>query len=97
MRVASVHDNCQDLLASGLPLAVSCQRCPHRVLLRARQIGVYEGDFRAIYRLPLVCRCGSKDVQRIVLETPDEEEAFLAGARPANEAGDDAPAWRSRF
>jgi hypothetical protein len=97
MCIASVHDNCQDLLASGLPLAVSCRRCPHRVLLHARQIGVYEGDFRAIRRLPLVCRCGSKEVERIVLETPDEEEAFLAGSLPPTQAEADAAAYRPRF
>jgi hypothetical protein len=93
MRIASVHDTCQVLLASGLPLAVSCGRCSHRALLRSRQIGVYQDDYRALYRLPLLCRCGSKDVQRIVLETPDEEESFLSGSLPAPDGSGYAPTF----
>lgn len=69
--------NVAALVGSGLPLVVSCHRCQHRKLLTAKQIGGHEGDYRAIHRLPLLCRCGSKDVDKYVLETPDEARDFL--------------------
>lgn len=92
MRVVIHGDTGSVLFRSAVPLlAVSCRRCPHRVLLRAEQLEAHEHDRRELWRLPLICRCGTKDVQRFLLESPDEQAAFLAGAthskvRPRDEA-----------
>lgn len=85
MRVAARGDTGSSLIRSAVPLlAVSCLRCPRRVLLNAEQLEVHEHDRRELSRLPLICRCGTKDVQRFLLESPGEEAAFLAGANPSN-------------
>ena len=77
MRICVPNDTVAALVDNGLPLAVACHRCQHRQLVSVRQIGAHEGDYRAIHRLPLLCRCGSKNVDRYMLETLSEADAFL--------------------
>ncbi len=78
MRSCSHDDTVAGLVDSGLPLAVSCLRCRHRTLFVTRQISAYEATYRAIDRLPLLCRCGSKDLDRFVLDGDDEAREFLS-------------------
>jgi hypothetical protein len=88
MRHASQTDTGDTLVKSVFPvLCVNCLRCPHRIILKAHQLGAHEGDTRRLYRLPLICRCGSKDIQTFLLESADEEAAFLAGATPQRDGG----------
>jgi hypothetical protein len=98
MRLCDSKDTGRSLVHSGLPLAVACRRCGHRVLLKPGQVGAHEEDRCPLNRLPLLCRCGSKDVQRFLLETPDEAPSFLAGAPtppPSNRCDDGL--WRPTF
>jgi len=89
MRNAADGDTGSTLFRSAVPLlGVSCQRCSHRVLLSAQQLEAHAGDRRELRRLPLLCRCGSKAVHRVLLETPDDAPAFLAGDQPAAERHD---------
>ena len=93
MRNAMDGDTGSMLFRSAVPLlGVSCQRCSHRVLLSAQQLEAHANDRRELRRLPLLCRCGSKAVHRVLLETPDEAPAFLAGDQPAAE-GQDSGLW----
>jgi hypothetical protein len=82
------HDTGSTLARRLVPLlGVSCRRCRHRTLLSTAQLQAHENDRRQLARLPLLCRCGSKDVVRVLLDTPDEPQAFLAGHDPV-ELGD---------
>src|SRR4051812_19836065 len=97
MRIAANGDTGSSLARSSVPyLGVVCLRCPHRVLLSAQQLEAYDGDRRELLRLPLLCRCGSKAVQRVVIETPDDAQAFLAGEVP-NPAGQSDCLWSPTF
>lgn len=97
MRDAMNGDTGSTLFQSAVPLlGVSCQRCSHRVLLSAQQLAAHAGDRRELRRLPLLCRCGSKAVRRVLLETPDDAPAFLAGDQPAAEGHDSGP-WSPSF
>ena len=80
MRRCGFNDTGRTLVLSGQPLAVSCLRCPRRILLRPGQVDAHDEDIRPIYRLPLLCRCGSRDVERFILEAPEDITAFLGGA-----------------
>ena len=82
MRPIELTDTCSTLIHSGQPLGVACTRCARRILLTARQLEAHESDRRALHRLPLLCRCGSRDVSLYLLETPDEGPAFLSGHTP---------------
>lgn len=82
MRLIELNDNCSTLIHSGQPLGVACTRCARRILLQAKVIQAFDGDRRALHRLPLVCGCGSKDVALYLFETPDEGPAFLSGYTP---------------
>ncbi len=83
MRIAERNETGSTLARSSVPyLGVACRRCRRRVLLSTRDLQAHEHDRRELWRLPLLCRCGSKDVQRVLLETPDEAPAFLAGDDP---------------
>lgn len=83
MRNATYGDTGSTLFRSAVPLlGVSCQRCSHRVLLNAEQLAAHANDRRELRRLPLLCRCGSKAVQRVLLDTPDDATDFLAGYQP---------------
>lgn len=80
MRDVVEHDTGSHLARSAVPaLGVICRRCRYRSLLSAAQLEAHENDRRRLSRLPLLCRCGSKDVQRVLLETPDERGRFFAG------------------
>lgn len=82
MRICSHKDTCRVLYARGLPLGISCQHCQRRTLLRIGILGVHEHDYRPVSRLPLLCRCGSINVQRVILESPNDGELFLSGSSP---------------
>jgi hypothetical protein len=61
-------------------------------------LGAHEGDRRRLTRLPLVCRCGRRDVALFLPEPPDDARAFLGGETPqAHERQRDANAWRPSF
>jgi len=47
--------------------------------LKVGLLGIHEHDHRPVIRLPLLCRCGAIDVQRVILESPDEGDMFLDG------------------
>lgn len=97
MRNATSGDTGSTLFRSAVPLlGVACRRCSHRVLLSAQQLEAHAADRRELRRLPLLCRCGSKSVLRVLLETPDEAPAFLAGHEPAAE-GQDNGLWSPSF
>jgi hypothetical protein len=97
MRVVE-RDTVSTLLQSVVPfLGVSCRRCRHRALLSAVQLEAHENDRRQLARLPLLCRCGSKDVQRVLLDTPDEPQAFLAGDDPDEVKGQGDGLWSPSF
>jgi len=97
MRNATHGDTGSTLFRSAVPLlGVLCQRCSHRALLSADQLEAHANDRRELRRLPLLCRCGSKSVLRVLLETPDEAPAFLAGEEPAPE-GQDSGLWSPSF
>lgn len=66
----------------GLPLAVLCNHCGNRRLVPLARLGVHDRDRRPVIWLRLRCRCGCYDVERIVLETPDDLPSFLGGALP---------------
>lgn len=86
MRNATDGDTGSTLFWSAVPLlGVSCRRCTHRVLLSVQQLQAHANDRRRLRRLPLLCRCGSKAVHTVLLETPDDAPAFLAGDEPAPE------------
>ena len=76
MRDPTGRDTVLSVMDSGLPLAVRCGYCPHRILIRRERLAGFVGNAK-IERLPLVCSCGSKDVVVAILETPDEAEAFI--------------------
>lgn len=98
MRIAEHSDTGATLVRSPVPyLGVSCSRCPHRVLLSAVQLEAHENDRRQLRRLPLVCRCGSRDVRRVLLDTPDEPQAFLAGDDPVEVKGQGNGLWSPSF
>jgi hypothetical protein len=98
MRIAEHGDTGATLARSSVPyLGVSCSRCPHRVLLSVVQLEVHEHDRRPLWRMPLLCRCGSRDVQRVLLDTPDETHAFLAGDDPINHEGQGNGLWSPSF
>ena len=82
MRPIELTDTCLTLLQTGQPLGVACTRCLRRILLTARQLQAFDGDRRALHRLPLLCRCGSRDVDLYLFQTPDEGPAFLSGDTP---------------
>jgi len=71
-----------DLISEGHRLGLRCTQCRRNVVPGYSQIGVHGHDYRNLRRLNLVCSCGSRDVERVVLETPDEVDAFLQGERP---------------
>jgi hypothetical protein len=97
MRNAIDGDTGSTLFRSAVPLlGVSCRRCSHRVLLSAQQLEAHANDRRELRRLPLLCRCGSKAVHRVLLETPDDAPAFLAGRQPAAD-GQDGRLWSPSF
>ena len=79
MRPCDPYDTGETIARSGLPLAVACNRCAHRRLLTVRDLRVHEFDDRQLIRLPLLCRCGSKDIDLFLIETPDDQPRFLAG------------------
>jgi hypothetical protein len=81
MRICDIADTGRTLVLSGLPLAVSCRRCD-RLLLS---------------RLPLLCRCGSRQVDCHLLETPDEARSFLEGGALQVDGGDGSGLWRPSF
>lgn len=85
MYLCGYHETGRTLALSGFPLGVVCTSCGHRILLMARQLDAHEADRRLLRRLPLRCRCGSRDVALYLLETPDDAPGFLAGdvAQPA--------------
>lgn len=79
MRDVVEHDTGSHLARSLVPaLGVICRRCRYRSLLSAVQIQAHEHDRRKLSGLPLLCRCGSKDVQRVLLDTLGERDAFLS-------------------
>ena len=85
---------------SGLPLAIQCQSCKRRILLKPGQIGAHEDDRRLITRLPLICQCGRRDIDLFLLDAPDDARAFLSGEIPQPyegqvDASDGGPAPRS--
>lgn len=82
MRVIESNDTCLTLLQTGQPLGVACTRCTRRILLTARQLQAFDGDRRALHRLPLLCRCGSREVALYLFQTSDEGPAFLSGDTP---------------
>jgi hypothetical protein len=97
MRNAIYGDTGSMLFRSAVPLlGVSCQRCSHRVLLSAQQLEAHANDRRELRRLPLLCRCGSKAVHRVLLDTPDEAPAFLAGDQPPPDEPDSG-LWSPSF
>ena len=97
MRVVD-RDTVSILHRSTVPfLGVSCRRCGHRALLTSSQLEAHENDHRQLARLPLLCRCGSKDVQRVLLDTPDEPQAFLAGNDPIEAKGQGDGLWSPSF
>lgn len=97
MRNATSGDTGSTLFRSAIPLlGIACRRCSHRVLLSAAQLEAHASDRRELRRLPLLCRCGSKSVLRVLLETPDDAPAFLAGDEPAAE-GQDNGLWSPSF
>jgi hypothetical protein len=88
MRICEPHDTGRALAFSGQPLGVAGGRCSRRVLLSARQLEAHENDRRALRRLPLLCRrCGSRDVELYLIETPDDAPAFVAGDTPEMSEG----------
>ena len=98
MRVCEDHETVQLLFSSGLPLGVACQACSHRTLIKPNQLGAHEGDRRQLCRLPLLCRCGRRDVGLFILETPDDAPAFLAGETPPRNKGErSAGLWQASF
>ena len=98
MRIVTNGDTGSTLARSAVRLlAVSCSRCPHRVLLSAEQLEAHDNDRRELWRLPLLCRCGSKAVQRVLLETPDEAHAFLAGDGPPEAKAQGNGLWCPSF
>ena len=90
MRPIEPADTCSTLIQSGQPLGVACSKCARRILLTARHLQAFDGDRRALHRLPLLCRCGSRDVDLYLFVTPDEGQAFLIGdtVRPYDGQGD---------
>jgi len=92
MRNATDDDTGSTLFRSALPfLAVACEKCSRRVLLSAEQLEAHRNDRRVLPRLPLVCRCGSAALTRVLLETAEDAPAFLTGHRPAERAGATRP------
>ncbi len=85
MRACSHEDTIATLIDSGLPLALSCHRCRYRSLFGVRQMRACEGHYRAVHRLPLLCRCGSKDLDKYVLDAEGEARDFLQLAPPQAE------------
>jgi hypothetical protein len=79
MRLASQHDTGRTLTLSGCPLGVCCRRCAHRTHYSFALLEAHGNDRRQLLRLPLLCRCGSKDVQLYLFDTAEEAEAFLPG------------------
>jgi len=49
---------------------------PHA--LGTRLIGAYELCYRAVNRLPLFCRCGSKDLDRFVIDGRGRSAGLLS-------------------
>ena len=82
MRHCLPDETGQDLIREGYRLGLSCLRCPRSVVPEYVEFGVHERDDLILYKLTFVCSCGSRDVERFVLETPDDVDAFLQGARP---------------
>jgi hypothetical protein len=82
MRLVKSCDVGATLARGGLPLAVVCKQCGHRRLLTVRELRAHEFDERQLIRLPLLCRCGRKDIALYLMETPDDQPAFLAGEMP---------------
>jgi DNA-directed RNA polymerase subunit RPC12/RpoP len=78
MRPCSPQDTVTALVDSGASLAIACQRCRDRALFGPRQIAGYESHYRALCRLPLVCRCGSRNLDWFVLDGDTEARTFLA-------------------
>jgi DNA-directed RNA polymerase subunit RPC12/RpoP len=98
MRICEPHDTGRTLALGGQPLGVACSRCSRRVLLSARQLEAHENDRRRLVRLPLLCRCGSRDVALYLVETPDDAPAFLAGDTPQTHEGQgNANRWLPSF
>jgi hypothetical protein len=97
MRICDIADTGRTLVLSGLPLAVSCRRCAHRMLLNAEQIEAHANDRRPLVRLPLLCRCGSRQIDCHLLETPDEARTFLDGVPLQVDRGDGNGLWRPSF
>lgn len=88
MRNVTDGDTGSTLFRSAFPfLAVACHRCSRRVLLSAEQLEVHGTDRRKLQRLPLVCRCGSAALAKVLLETAEEAPAFLTGQQPQEREG----------
>jgi hypothetical protein len=81
MRIVE-RDTVSTLLQSVVPfLGVSCRRCRHRALLSAVQLEAHENDRR----------------QRVLLDTPDEPQAFLAGNNPVEVKRQGDGLWSPSF
>ena len=97
MRICDIADTGRTLVLSGLPLAVACRRCAHRVLFKAEHLEAHTNDRRPLSHLPLLCRCGSRQVDCHLLETPDEARSFLEGVSVQVDGGDGSGLWRPSF
>jgi hypothetical protein len=97
MRLCEPQDTGRTVAMSGLPLAVACLRCTHRRLLTPTQLQAHENDGRELLRLPLLCRCGSRNIELYLMETPDDETAFLAGDTPLATQNERATGWHRSF
>ena len=78
----SGRENLWTLESSGLPLGVECRQCRHRALVAFAVVRRCGHQMRPIKRLPLVCRCGSRDWLATIFRQSDDLARWQGASGP---------------
>ena len=78
----SGRENLWTLESSRLPLGVECRQCQHRALVAFQILQRCGHSMTPIKRLPLVCRCGSRDWRATIFRDVDDTAAWQGAPGP---------------
>jgi hypothetical protein len=78
----SGRENLWTLERNGLPLGVECSQCQHRALVPFHVLRRCGHDMTPIKRLPLICRCGSRDWRATIFRQGDDTAAWQGAPGP---------------
>ena len=78
----SGRENLRTLESSILPLGVECRQCQRRSLVSFQILQRCGHSMTPLKRLPLVCRCGSRDWQATIFRQGDNTAAWQGAPGP---------------